>query len=51
VRVAAGLVALLLVVFAVPLIRSGLQEWRCASGARPISQRFGMLVDEETRAG
>ena len=48
-RVAAGLTAVLLAAFAVPVIRSGVREWR--NVGIPLSRRYGLLVDEQTRAG
>lgn len=49
-RVAAGLCAVLVAVFGVPFIRSGWREWRHAGGSTPLSQRYGLLVDKQTRA-
>lgn len=47
-RIAAGLVAIIIAACSIPFIRSGLREWR-GSGT-PISRRYGLLVDRATRA-
>lgn len=49
-RIASVVVAVVVAWLAVLLIKGGLREWRNAVAA-PLSQRFGSLADEQTRAG
>jgi hypothetical protein len=46
-----GIVAVVVAAAAVLLIRSGLREWRNDDRHRPLSRRFGLLVDERVAAG
>lgn len=50
-RIAFELIAVLPAAFAVRVIRSGWREWRHAGGSTPLSRRYGLLVDQDTRAG
>lgn len=47
-RIAAELVAVIVVACSVLFIRSGLREWR--GGGTPVSRRYGLLVDDASRA-